>query len=466
MKLKLLATAVAALGSASAFAAPLDNTTTPEVIYYIAGASAQAQAFNTIAKSLFTTPADVVQITASAPCADTGDANKHVAYYGMRNSKRTLLVYRNKDGSGAGVQQLLATATTAPAVTSGGVVINKLTSAVAGSAGSYTGTSNSCVATLPVGAMSDVRTTELADSVLSVAGSTGYGAVSSIKTPIKTGLQGFGIAVSYPLYKVLQDQNIAEGKLDASCDDSDANRLLGTCQPSVRKADYASLAAAAGAIKDLDGFTNGTSTAQLTLARRVDLSGTQASSGIYFLNAKTPGALDPATAADFPVADIATNGFAVEELSSSGTLKGSSYLASTTKAVIGILSLENTPATTADTWKWVKIDGVSPNYAFDAGTGALALDPYQRQTMASGDYDFAMESYLLYKDSALNTGTGIIKAIADNIKLTANSNLVGYAYINAPGTWAAWDSTAGYTGNTNKQAKASRGGSNLKPFME
>jgi hypothetical protein len=454
MKFKLIAAAVATLGSVSAFAAPLNPAVdAPAVVYYVAGASAQAQAFNAIAKSLFTTPADVIQITAAAPCGDVANANKHVAYFGKRNGVNTLLVYRNKDGSGAGVQQLLANSTSAAAITASTVIsLPQAGATVAGAAGSYTSTSATCVARLPVAALSDVKHTELSASVLAVAGTAGYDALSAIKTPIKTGLQGFGVAVSLPLYNALVAANTAAGI-----------PLVGTqAQPSIRKADYASLVNIAGSIKTAADLLNDPADAHtLEVARRVDVSGTQASSNLYFLAAKTAGAQLPATAADYPIADIAANGIAFSENSSTGNV--TTKLNSTTAYVIGVISAENKPSAT-DTWKLVAIDGVSPNQAYDLATGTVDIDPNQRQNLATGSYDFAYESYLLFKDSTLNAGTGIVKAIADNIKLTGKSNLVGFAYIDAPGTWAPWDSSLGYVGNVNKQTRVTRGGNNLAPL--
>ena len=453
MKLKLIASAVAALGSVSAFAAPLNPATdTADVVYYISGASAQAQAFNAIAKSLFTTANDVVKITAATggTCSDTADENKHVAYFGLRNGQKTLLVYRNAGGSGSGLQQLLSTVTTTTAIQSSGKVISLPGSAVAGVAGAYTATSSNCVARLPVASLADVRPTEHTDATLAVAGTAGYDALSALKSPIATGLQGFGVAVSASLYNALVAANNAAGI------------PLVNGQPSIRKADYASLINSTGTIKSAADLLNDPAdTNTLEIARRVDTSGTQASSNLFFLAAKTTGAQIPLIAADLPLADIATNGLAVTEGSSTGNVK---TRLNTAGYVIGVVSLENVPSGT-DTWKFVAIDGVSPNQAFDATSSTVVADPYQRQQFAAGSYPFAYESYLLFKDNALNTGTGIVKAIADNIKLSTKSNLVGFSYLDQPGTWAAWDSAAGYANNTNKQSRVSRSGNNLNPLQ-
>jgi hypothetical protein len=297
--------------------------------------------------------------------------------------------------------------------------------------------------------LADVRPLEHTSFVTNQAGTANYDPLSVIKTPINTGLQGFGIAVNSSLYTALQTAQNTSG------------------QPSIRRADYASLSNFNGGIKTAGGLLGNSDATPLELARRVATSGTQASSELYFLNAKTAGAQTPVTKDDFPIADIITNGFGVTEGSSTSNVKAS--LNNTTNYVIGVISLENVPSG-SDTYKFVAIDGVSPNEAFDITANAITVDPYNRQTLASGDYSFGYESFVLYKDNALNAaGTpqtaGLAKALSDEIKKTANSNLAGYAYLDAPGTWAAWKSGDGYIGNKNKQSRVSRSGNNLVPLQ-
>jgi hypothetical protein len=466
MKIKLIAASLAALGSMHASAVVLNPATdTAAATYYIAGASAQAQAFNAIAPTLFDVQADVVQITAAnaGTCAgqDNADANKHVAYFGKRGGVNTLLVYRNKDGSGGGVQQLLANVTTAAAITSRGKVISLPGSNNGGTA--LTATSNNCVATLPVAALSDVKHTELSSSVLTVAGTAGYDALSSLLSTSTTGLQGFGIAVNPALYSALVTAN------------NDAGIPLVNGQPSIRKADYASLVNIGGTIKSAADLLNNSDSTKLEVARRVDVSGTQAASNLYFLAAKTTGAKTPATALNFPLASINTNGIAFSENSSTGNVK--TALAQTDRYVIGVISLENRPCTGvgapdasckgAETWKFVAIDGVSPNQAYDLAIPGVVADEYQRQAVSSGSYDFAYESYVLYKSAAVVTAGHIVKALIDDLGKVSKSNLVGFSYLDdtATGSWATWDSSAGYgTDGTNKLSRVSRGGNNLSPL--
>lgn len=453
MKMKLIAAAVAATASVSAYAAPLDPTTTTVAAadyIYISGASAQSQALNAIAKSLFDVPADVVQITASnaGTCAgqDNANAANHVGYLGLKGGNPTLVVYRNNGGSGQGLLQVLANSTAAPAIVSSGRVINLPGSAVAGVAGSYTATSQNCAVKIPQVSLGDVRPSEHTSTVVGQAGSANYAALSALQPTINTGLQGFGVAVSGLLYTELVAANNAAGI-----------PLVNGTQPSIKKTEYASLISAAGSIKDAAGFgVPGCPT--IEIARRTDTSGTQASSNIYFLNAKTAGEQTPLTAADLPLVDIASNLIAVTEGTSTGQVK---TRLNTATCVAGVISLENNPTGT-ETWKFVAIDGVSPNITKDAATGLLATDPFNRQQLAAGNYDFGYESFVFYKNVADAAFAGLV---ASKIKDTANSNLTGYAYLNAPGSWAQWNSGLGYVGNVNKQSRVNRQGNNLNPLM-
>ncbi len=451
MKLKLIAASVAALGCASAFAAPLNPATAavaPANYIYIAGASAQSQALNAVAKSLFDVPADVVQITAAAPCGDAANIQKHVGYLGVRGGVNTLIVYRNNGGSGAGLLQLLAKTTSAPQIVTSGSVINLPGSAVAGAAGAYTATSTNCAVKLPAIALQDVRPAEHTDSVVALAGTANYDSLSVLRPTIKTGLQGFGIAVSNSLYTALIAANTAQGI------------PLVNGQPSVRKADYASLASSTGSIKSAADFLMNGDGSAIEVARRVDTSGTQASSNLFLLQAHTSGQQSPLTAADLPLADIALNNMAVTEGAATGDVK---TRLNTTGYVVGIMSLENVPGA-SDTWKWVRIDGVSPTQHFDLATGTVVTDPYQRQAHADGSYAFAYESYVAYRDPALGTTTGLAAVLAGRMASTSASNLTGYCYQDLPGTWNEWDSSLGYVGNVNKQCRVGHAGNNLNPL--
>jgi hypothetical protein len=471
MKRNLIAAACAALGSAAAFAAPLaTNTGVPAnlVTYYIAGASAQAQAVAAVlpTAAFFAAPADVVKLTG-------GSVND--ARYGMSNpavtggvSKPLLIVYRNSNGSGSGVRQLLAKgATTAaknaniltiPAV--GGVAVNadntNLVSlatcgAVTGAAGSYTAACTSLQTLAPDVALSDVAAIELAGN-FPAAGANFYAKSELLAT--RNALQGFGIVVNPAAYAALQAQNIADGSLPASCASSSAI----TCQPSIRKADYASLISAEGSIKDSAGLFNGAAAAgEVTICRRVDTSGTQATSNLFFLNnvcgtSGFGGFFSPLGAADSAAGQIVWN-----EASSTTNVKACVNNASGYR--LGVVSLENVPAG-SDTYKFVKIDGVSPNFANDGSLAvpAVVADTKQRQQFANGSYPYALEMYSMVQPSASADVVAFSGALNTKLGDSTASDLVGIAYFDLPGTWA---------GNslTNKQTKVTHAGNNCGPLL-
>ena len=300
IKRTLAAAAVAALGSASASAQLATNVTAPTnlVTYYIAGASAQSNAVQAVIKTadFFKTPNDVVTITTTTP--------NTFAWYGTSNAavtggaeKPLLVIYRNENGSGSGVRQLLAkgadisakNANIAALPAVGGVAINADNSglpkistsctAVSGSAGSYTASCAGSNQTLPPDvALSDVTAKELAGT-FPTPGPNYFDRSELVAT--RNALQGFGVAVNPAAYTALQNQNIAEGLLPSTC----AGSASIDCQPSIRRADYASLISAEGSIKDVTALFNNTSlSGEVVVCRRVDTSGTQATSNLFFLN--------------------------------------------------------------------------------------------------------------------------------------------------------------------------------------
>jgi hypothetical protein len=464
MKLKHIAAVCAALGSSVAMAAPLSTTTgVPAglVTYYIAGASAQAQAVAAVlpTAAFFATPADVVKLTG-------GSVND--ARFGMSNpavtggvSKPLLIVYRNSNGSGSGVRQLLAKGPTfsgtdatrlaniaaIPNTDNTGLVTLATCGATTGGPGTWTAACTSTEARAPDVALSDVATRELAGTF--PAAGANYYSISQLNA-VKNALQGFGVAANAAAYAALQQQNANEGSLPASCVGSSTI----ACQPSIRRADYASLISAEGSIKDSGTLFNGAVAAdEVTVCRRTDLSGTQASSNTFFLNNVCgnlgyAGAYNPLGAGDSAPGTIVWN-----EASSTGNAKACLNTAAGYR--LGVLSLENIPAG-ADTYKFVKLDGVSPNNTYN-GTAVVA-DGLQRQQFANGSYPYAYEMY-----SATQPGTTpqvLAFASALNTKLgdSTQSNLVGIAYFDIPGTFVGNDLT-------NKQTKVVRNGNNCGPLL-
>jgi len=222
-------------------------------------------------------------------------------------------------------------------------------------------------------AISDVNVTELLE-MYDVTGGVKLTALT--RKPLA--MQGFAVAVNNKFYNALQNAQVASGALPSTCATAtvtgtganavttySGNLYTEACQPSITRAQFASLVSKDGITKNAASFIPGDTT-KLILSRRDQLSGTQASSNMYFasgvcnvLDSKSKvnthgGALTVARATDFP----ASSTFEIRERVQSGDVK--TDLAITTDYVIGVLSLDNGNSTT---FKFVKVDGASPNFA-------------------------------------------------------------------------------------------------------
>lgn len=232
--------------------------------------------------------------------------------------------------------------------------------------------------------------------------------------------QVFGVAVSSDLYNAMQ---AAQGKVDGSDD------RLPSAQPSISRAAYASLVNDAGLdVKGnpalvINGFPAGQ---RLVLCRRASTSGTQASSNQFFLNAMTGkdgeigGALGVASLPDFDDVNSGLTTFDIEE--GAGTSDARACLNNTVNGTtrptvqpasadgkyyaIGVLSMENIPATTG--YRYVKLNGTEALDAITTGTDAVA-------SAKAGDYEFRFKSFYFG-----NTTTAVTVLGAINDSLGAN----------------------------------------------
>lgn len=268
---------------------------------------------------------------------------------------------------------------------------------------------------LPVGGFSDVE-----PAILPAALGGGDAAANAKGVAAQANFgQAFGVVVSVPLYRALQvAQGIAANTtaLDPNYDPANA--------PTISKQQYAAIVDVAGAYHTdwapIVGTTAGAGH-KVILARRVNSSGTQASSSAFFLNnpcaAGSLGSATPAVAAD------TTSTFEVFEGAGTGNVKTRLSTASnstgTDNFAIGVVSLENDwrieagptgslPFGASAGYRFVKVNGVHP----EAGDTANA-----RATVTSGNYGFHMESYSFernnYAGSPAKTAfeTGIISSI-------------------------------------------------------
>lgn len=451
MKIKFIAAACLALCASASFAtttklvcdpsaaaADFVNKCVPDATLYVAGSSALGGALAAVAVAdLFDTSTRPI-ITV----IDNGSANGTLAglkavsaWYGMSKaaltggtSKRLFVVYNKQNGSAAGVSQVLSPADkTIPendVVTIG---------AVKGAAGSCTlGTANTlgpvvnCTTHGLTGA--DMAISDVAPAELFALEGVKPAALSTLTTT-PLAIQGFGIAVNAAFYAALQGQNIAEKLLPSTCVAGD---LTAACQPTIRRVDYASLISTQGTIKTTAGFIPGDTT-PLTLARRDDLSGTQAASNMFFADnacgivpAKSVGlggALSILSATNVTAAQTSA-GLTVQANATGGGVTtalntGSGY-------VIGAISLTSAqPALSATSWKFVKIDGVSPTFNADGS----AAD-HQRSVFASGNYPFAVASFAARPTATKDaTKLALIGAVTTGLQNSSLHNLEGIAYL-------------------------------------
>lgn len=229
--------------------------------------------------------------------------------------------------------------------------------------------------------------------------------------------QAFGVAVSRDLYAALQTK---QGL--SACT---ADTLTPACQPTVSRAQYASIASISTNSAKLDiNSLFGVPAGKLTLCRRVSTSGTQAASNQFFLNNLTGNG--PNTGAEVP-ADAATYGAGVlatfEVKEGAGTSNARDCLNAAGYG-IGVLSLENVPAASTG-YRFVKLNRVE---GFDAANSSQA-------TGMNGEYEFAYQSF---KFTAAGAGSNaVIDAIDAELTILGTTN----------GLWGAGESLFGRNGN-------------------
>jgi len=241
--------------------------------------------------------------------------------------------------------------------------------------------------------------------------------------------------------------------------------MTAACQPTIRRADYASLISKQGAIKSAGALLNNPSdTTVLTLARRDDLSGTQASSNIFFADNSCGNNHLPAVGTALPkvIAGVlggeldiisstdSTANLVVQSLITTDAVRSS--LLSQTGYTIGVISLNagegSTPTgyTGTDTWKFVKIDGVSPTVLADGSV------PSSQRTFLNGNYPFAMTSFAVVPTKAPTKGVAtlfpsVLSTMIGGLSDSSLHDLKGIGYLdNAP---AAKRSLVQRTGGNN-----------------
>lgn len=301
-----------------------------------------------------------------------------------------------------------------------------------------TGTTNSSKFSVPVVPQGGFSDTEYTLNQLNLGVTKSIGDISGANGEVPTNVgQGFGMAVSYPLYDAMQ---AAQGIITANPACA-GNRATGSCQPTINRQKYSSLVSASG-VTDKDGsLLGGAANSVLQVERRVGTSGTQSSSNAFFLN--TPCATGPALGGRTPAGFNTTgtqfynsNKVAVRSNNGSGDVKTSLDAASTANALaIGVLSLENVPSAT-EKFAFVKLNGVSPN-----------ADVKQRQTAIDGDYEMWYELVGFRAGSAYNEGVELIDGIVTALGDPTITDLTGLFVTKNAGVTGANVSKGYKTGN-------------------
>jgi len=286
-------------------------------------------------------------------------------------------------------------------------------------------------------------------------------------------MQGFGVAVNNNFYGALQ---AAQGLNTDSCaptTTTTVGSVTGTvttttttsvsyayteaCQPSISRAQYASLVTTEGSIKSTAGFIAGDNT-MLTLARRDQLSGTQATSNMFFAS-EGCNALDAKS-------KINTHGGALTVLRSPGpntltvteavqTGDVETALKATTGYSIGVLALSKAGWSNKDKYKFVKLDGASPNFAKGglAPYGATdgSNDGAVRTNMLDGSWPLQVASYAMTAATVPATKQALVTQMINDLSDSTLHDLPAIGYFN---------------GDSTKQTKVSRvAGNNCSPLI-
>jgi len=510
----LIAGAAMAVCSAGAFAAPatcpatittpadgtaaeiIVNNCVPAATLFIGGAStmssnvltiANAQIFDTAAF----TPIEIRPSASVTTAVPSLSAANFKAFLGVAKSgiggvggKLVYVVYNYNNGSAGGVSQLLGKTPKLADQTDVNKRIPEATVIFVGPAKSQnvpdTKTANAFCGTTPSGitstatlvgctsyntmtadmALSDVRAQEL----YAVYAAAAKGKPSTL-TQIPLAYQSFGVAVSPTLYAALQT---AQGL---------TNDATAANQPSITRASYASLVSKGGKIDSLSSFLSANATVsgytpptgELVLARRDDLSGTQAVSNMFFVNGQCGGNGNAAVAKSLD-----------EKVGKAGGLLGGLAIRqNTTDDVAGVLDVQSNSTTNdvrtalnvAGTYAigalgtssggaqgtaghFVKIDGISPNANGTNFRNAAAT----RAQIVNGNYQFAYTLYGMY----------VTKTMADaknaNKKAMVDAMMAGFA--NSTLTDLAGMGYLDGAANTKQTSFTRQGGNNCSPITK
>jgi ABC-type phosphate transport system substrate-binding protein len=435
MKLNLIAVAIAGLAANSAFALDI-NTTAPQVTIRVAGASAQDGDFKTITKSFCdTVKNDNTEYTTTVKNAQ-GNATGFGEFCTFASSGlpasiagKKVLVIKNGDGSLFGVQPVLLNTSS---VNGQNVEFLNVAAGVCTAAGACnTGYPFSTIS--PDAGVADVEPA-MFDPTLP----------TSTATLTTTALQGFGIAVSAPLYAALQAAKMTvDGTTTGvpSLNRSQVTALFSGSGGYFQASDWSVLVGASGAGK------------KIVLSRREDTSGTEKAFEAYFLDA--PCSTGPQLGAQTMVhaTDSISGSYEVSEFASTGNLVAS---LNTTDWALGFATLQKKPGGT-DTWKFIALNGVSPLDGTHP-TGPSSAD-YQRYNTINGTYDWSFETVAIVDNAGPQATKDFMAQLNTKLQDPSKSNIVGLAMIPGSGPNGTYESD---TNNPKRVALTSRVGNSCQ----
>ncbi|MFT3858869.1 MAG: hypothetical protein QM742_15685 [Aquabacterium sp.] len=412
MKLNQLALATLALAGASqAFAAA--------PVQYLTGASASSVNVMKASRNLCAAAGGTFSLyKTSTSTSALGNVFTGVCSTSLQGAPGYTTVAMNVSGGSANAVTATTTATTFLDVGAASCTAITGTEALAATTfGSYNlfACSNVTTSQLSDGGFLDVEGSVFPTSVLSP---TAYDAADFQLAGIS---QAFGVAVNSGLYNALQ---AAQFPAPSTCTTDTSIKFTAACQPSVSKAQIASLinnaktsfAKTAGG-KFLIGGAS-TDATQIVYCMRPQTSGTQQSAQLYFLNYGAAGNVFGGG-----VETIINNGLAFNATSAtskfaatlnSGSSDVRNCLNSNTTAAgtgtgyrFGILSLENNPLGGSDSYRFVKLNGV-------AGAQGTGSSDSNTATALTGEYDYVYETVAYCK-----TGTcpAVVDAIVGNLNV-------------------------------------------------
>lgn len=398
MKLKPIVLAIAALSAGVAQAAYTDTATN----LYMTGASASRNNVAVSIKKLCTDAAGSLTVYKNG--SSTSSLANQMAYVCTQPMASTGITTVLHTVTGGSLNSILGMSNDVAKQQVPVSLTVGCTTPVAGS-GALAGYSVSANCALEAakaasdGGLSDLEYGPVSELVTGLAAGVDGFALADVAQGFTSIAQAFGVGVSEKMYKDLQT---AQGLIVAGCVAGDP---LPACQPSLSRADIASLVNSSGFPAQKNGAEalGLTAGASIEYARRVSTSGTQGTAQVYFLG---QGCLNGPNAGQFTVAGGNTEttgiGFTLPGAtkytysvnSGTGDVINRLTAAGNTSYAFGLVSAENRAPTTATGWKFVKLNGVAISDGTSAGLN--------KQTAIDGKYDDFVET-VSYKGPASKT---------------------------------------------------------------